>query len=77
MILLNQMVHRYTLWRKEMSKETYAEVAWTVEDIQTLRPEMTDEQAAEWLQSNQKYIRDRLVELGWDVIESLLSYDNK
>jgi hypothetical protein len=60
-----------------MKKETFAEVAWTVEDIQTLRPEMTDEEAAQWLESNQKYIRDRLVELGWDVIESLLSYENK
>ena len=60
-----------------MSKETYAEVAWTVGDIQVLRPEMTDEQAAEWLAFNQKHIRERLVELGWDVIEALLSYDNK
>ena len=60
-----------------MSKETYAEVAWTVEDIQALRPEMTDEQAAEWLEFNQKHIQNRLVELGWDVIEALLSYDNK
>ena len=60
-----------------MSKETYAEVAWTVGDIQALRPEMTDEQAAEWLEFNQKHIQDRLVELGWDVIEALLSYNNK
>ena len=55
----------------------YANVEWTPEDIQTLRPGMSTEEAEEWLESNQKYIRDRLVELGWEVIESLLSLDGK
>jgi hypothetical protein len=54
---------------------TYAKVEWSPEDIQTLRPEMSTEEASEWLQTNQKYIQDRLVELGWGVIETLLQYD--
>lgn len=58
-------------------KEEYAKVVWAPEDVQTLRPDMSLEDAAEWLESNQKYIQDRLVELGWDVIGSLLSYDGK
>jgi hypothetical protein len=52
--------------------EKYATVTWTAEDVQTLRPNWTLEQCAEWLDSNERYIQDRLVELGWEVIESLL-----
>lgn len=57
--------------------KTYAKVEWTAEDVRTLRPDMTMEQAEEFLQSNGKYIQDRLVELGWEVIETLLRYDGK
>lgn len=57
--------------------KTYAKVEWTAEDIQTLREDMTVAEAEEFLQSNQKHIQDRLVELGWEVIESLLSYEGK
>lgn len=57
--------------------KTYAKVEWTAEDIQTLREDWTTEQAEEFLQNNQKYIQDRLVELGWEVIESLLSYEGR
>jgi len=56
---------------------SYAKVEWTAEDVQTLRPDWTEEYCEEWLMSNQKYIQDRLVELGWEVIESLLAYDGK
>jgi hypothetical protein len=56
-----------------MKRETYANVSWTPEDIATLRPEWTEEYCEEWLQRNERRISDRLVELGWDVIEILLS----
>lgn len=52
--------------------KTYANVGWTVGDVQSLRPSMTDEQAAEWLENNGKYVSERLVELGWEVLEALL-----
>lgn len=46
---------------------TYANVEWSPEDVQVLRPDWSLERCADWLQTNQKYIRDRLVELGWEV----------
>jgi hypothetical protein len=55
----------------------YAEVSWTAEDVQTLRPEMTTEQAEEALQSIEKHLRDRLVELGWEVMDDLLRFEGK
>ena len=56
-----------------MSKpDGYADVIWQPEDIKTLRPEWSLERCEDWLQENEKYIRDRTIELGWDVITSLL-----
>lgn len=50
----------------------YADVIWQPEDIKTLRPSWALERCEDWLQSNEKYIRDRTIELGWEVIETLL-----
>ena len=50
----------------------YAVVAWTFEDVLTLRPAWTQEQAEDFLSLNESRITDRLVELGWDVIGGLL-----
>lgn len=55
-----------------MAEKKYAIVSWTVEDVQTLRPDWSDQKCEEWLYANQRYIQDRLVELGWQVIEDLL-----
>jgi hypothetical protein len=57
--------------------DKYAEVSWTAEDVKTLRPEMTTEQAEEALQSIEKHLRDRLVELGWEVMDDLLRFEGK
>lgn len=57
--------------------KTFAKVEWTADDIKTLREDWTTEQAEEFLQNNQRRIQDRLVELGWEVIETLLSYEGK
>ena len=50
----------------------YAHVRWHPGDVLTLKPDWTEEQAEEWLSENEKYFRDRLVELGWQVMEDLL-----
>lgn len=57
-----------------MSKQ-YACVCWTADDIRTLQPIWTEQQCCDWLQDNQRRISDRLVELGWEVIESLLTQE--
>lgn len=50
----------------------YAKVVWNAADVQTLRPGWNFKKSEDWLRQNEKYIRDRLIELGWDVIEALL-----
>jgi len=50
----------------------YAEVAWTANDVQDLRPDWTDERCEEWLANNGGGIQDAMVERGWIAMETLL-----
>lgn len=52
--------------------EHFAQVVWTIEDVLTLCPTMTREQAKSFLINNQNTIRDMTIQHGWEVIEQLL-----
>lgn len=54
----------------------YARVIWHPEDIQSLDPDITDEDAVAFLERNSRRIADRLVEHGWDIIEALLDSES-
>lgn len=58
-----------------MTTELFAEVSWQVGDIQSLRPNLTDEQAESWLADNERIIQGLMVERGWAAIEDLLGTD--
>jgi hypothetical protein len=47
-------------------------IVWSWEDIRSLRPDWSKHQCETWLAHNGKYIIDRSIELGWEVIETLL-----
>lgn len=51
----------------------YAEVVWRAEDVKYLKPSWTLPQCEEWLQDNEESIKDRLTELGYEVMDSFLS----
>ena len=53
----------------------YAKVVWTINDIQTINPKLTDKQAEKFLKNNESSIQDGLVEKGWSVIRDLMIYD--
>jgi hypothetical protein len=55
--------------------EKYATVSWSVADVQTLF-DIDAAKAAEFLQNNANKIRDRLIELGWGVIETFGQMDD-
>lgn len=48
-------------------------IAWTSEDIKTLRPDWSEEQCEDFLQRIEDVLRDRSIEFGWTIIESELS----
>jgi len=52
--------------------DTFAQMGWHPGDVQSHRPHWSDEKARNWLQRNSKHLRDRLAELGNQVIEDLL-----
>lgn len=50
-----------------------AQVAWQADDIQQLRSDWSDEKCNEWLEDNEDYIQQAMIETGWAAIESLLA----
>ncbi len=52
---------------------SYATLSWSPEDVLTLAPRLTLEQAEAWLSANEGNLRDRLTERGWDVMSTLLA----
>lgn len=59
----------------------YARVVWTVEDVKQVAQEcgycLTDEQAEEFLVTNERHLQDRIVELGYEVLQSLFDMEDK
>jgi hypothetical protein len=53
----------------------WATVEWLPEDIKTLKPEWSDEECLSFLERNETKIRDRIIELGWEVITSFVKED--
>ncbi len=56
----------------ETSPPTFARVAWTADDVLSLRENWTEERAMDFLLEKENDIRDRTIEHGWEVIEGLL-----
>ena len=52
--------------------EEYAGVTWRAEDVSMIKPNWSMPKCEEWLQDNENHIQDRLTELGWEVLDSLL-----
>ena len=50
-------------------------IKWSWEDVQSLRPDMTKKQALEMLDSIGKHLHERSVELGWEVMETLIQIE--
>lgn len=60
---------------QETNVDTFATVTWTVADVQSLAPSLSNEKAAEWLHDNQERISELLIQRGWEVIQDLLLID--
>ena len=62
------------------TERQYATVSWTMWDILSLtedpendfQPKISELEAINFLENNSKHIQDRLIELGWEVIETLM-----
>lgn len=57
---------------KAQENELYAVVSWQIADIKRVKPHWSLEKCQDWLESNENRISERLIELGWEVIDSLM-----
>ena len=55
--------------------EEYAKVVWRAEDVKSINGAWSLEKCEEWLQDNDRHISDRLIELGWEVMDTLLQME--
>lgn len=52
-------------------------IKWSWEDVQTLRPELSQEESLVMLDMIAKGLHDRSVELGWEVMETLIQMNEE
>jgi len=55
--------------------EEYAKVVWRAEDVKSINGAWSLEKCEEWLQGNERHISDRLIEVGWEVMDTLLQME--
>jgi hypothetical protein len=56
----------------ELRRRGLAVIVWGAEDVESIRPDWTDEQCAEGLLNVRTQFQDRCVEQGWDTLDNLL-----
>jgi len=61
---------------RKLYGDSYAKVTWRAEDVQMIKDSWPLERCEEWLSDNERHISDRLIELGWEVMDSLLMMEN-
>jgi len=61
--------------KRSIRTTRFAPVDWHVDDIQSVYPEVSEEQAAEFLRRNGKHIQEAMVQAGWNAIAACLNYE--
>ena len=62
---------------KKFYGEGYAEVTWRAEDVQSIKKDWSLPRCEEWLEDNEDNMKDRLTELGWEVMGALLMMEDE
>lgn len=47
-------------------------IAWTAGDVKSIRPRWSMKKCEEQLLANRKWLEERLIEVGWDVLDTLI-----
>ena len=76
------MIESKTQYDKDIEDGWYAVVRWSISDIHEYRNdndmvEWTDEEATNWLASQEGNIQDRMIEQCWDVISMLMDEETE
>ena len=55
----------------------YGEMRWNIQDIKSIKPNWTDDQCHKFWEVNESKFTDRITELGWEVLDTLIQQENK
>ena len=58
--------------KEKKTNKTFAEVVWTKYDVKTLQPKWSLKKCEEFLEENERTIRDATIEHGWEVMHQLM-----
>ena len=59
--------------RSKFILNKYAEMWWTAENVKAIRPDWSYEECEKALSKIEKRLNERCIELGWEVLDTLLS----
>lgn len=60
--------------KKTRSRRFFARTAWTVADVNSIRPDWTPAQCLDFLERNEHHIADKMIENGFDILTVLIHY---
>ena len=60
-----------------MNEDEMVVIRWSWEDIQSLRPDWSQEKCGEMLDAIAKGLHDRSIELGWEIMETLIEMEGQ
>jgi hypothetical protein len=60
-----------------MNEDEMVVIRWSWEDVQSLRPDWSQEQCDEMLDTIAKGLHDRSIEVGWEIMETLIQMEGK
>ena len=60
-----------------MNDDEMVVIRWSWEDVQSLRPDWSQEKCDEMLDTIAKGLHERSVELGWEIMETLIEIEGQ
>ncbi len=60
-----------------MNEDEMVEIRWSWQDVQSLRPDWSQEKCEETLDTIAKGLHDRSIELGWEIMETLIEMEGQ
>jgi len=69
-----QLINSPVVYHEDYDKVV---IKWSWEDVQSLRPDLSEEESLVMLHKIAKGLHDRSIELGWEVMETLIQMNEE
>jgi hypothetical protein len=58
-----------------MNEDGMVVIRWSWEDVQSLQPDKSEDECRELLDQIRRGLHDRSIEVGWEIMESLIAME--